>query len=300
MIRGLICPILTPFDDDLRIAADLHAELAEKLLGEGGCAGLAPFGTTGEALSVGIDERMEALDALIDAGIDPMRMIPGTGLTNLPDTARLTRHAVERGCAGAMILPAFYYKGVDDEGLFRYFTRLIEMVDRPELRICLYHIPQLSGVGLSVPLVRRLHEAFPDVVVGIKDSSGDWDNTKALLGIKSLTTYPGAELRVIEAVRLGAPGCITATANTNGAAIARVIGLCHAGDWEAAEREHEAVRGVRLRFQDHAPVPAQKALLARSTGDSRWNNLRPPLLAMDAARAAALEAELADEFGFSA
>ena len=299
MIRGLISPILTPFNDDLTVATDLYAELAKKLLA-GGCAGLAPFGTTGEALSVGIDERISALDALVGAGIDPASMIPGVGLTNLPDTARLTRHAVERGCAGAMALPAFYYKGVDDEGLFQYFRRLIEMVDHPQLRIYLYHIPQVSGVGLSVPLVKRLHETFPDVVVGIKDSSGDWDNTEALLGIKSLATYPGAELPVIEAIRLGAPGCISATANLNGAAIAKVIELCHAGDWEAAAKAHEAVKAVRLKFQDYAPIPAQKALLARATGDSRWNNLRPPLQAMDAGRAAALEAELADEFGFAA
>ena len=299
MIRGLISPILTPFNDDLTIAGDLYTDLAGKLLGDGGCAGLAPFGTTGEALSVGIDERMAALDTLVDAGVDPARMIPGTGLANLPDTVRLTRHAVERGCAGAMTLPAFYYKGVADEGLFQYFKRLIEMVDHPDLKIYLYHIPQVSGVGLSVPLVKRLHEAFPDVVVGIKDSSGDWDNTKALLEIKSFVTYPGAELPVIEAIRLGAPGCISATANLNGAAIAKVIDLCHAGDWDAAEKEHEVVKGVRLKFQDYAPIPAQKALLARATGDSRWNNLRPPLLPMDADKAAALEAELADEFGFS-
>ena len=300
MIRGLIAPILTPFNDDLSVAGDLQAGLALRLLGEGGCAGLAPFGTTGEALSVGMDERMAALDALIDAGIDPALMVPGTGLTNLPDTAKLTRHAVERGCAGAMVLPAFYYKGVGDEGLFRYFTRLVEMVDHPDLRIYLYHIPQASGVGLPVALVKRLHEALPGVVVGIKDSSGDWDNTEALLGIGTLATYPGSELPVIEAIRQGAPGCISATANINGPAISRVVSLCHGGDWEAAAKEHERVRGIRLKIQDYAPIPAQKALLARATGDARWNNLRPPLMAMDGAAAAALEAELADEFGFGA
>ena len=299
MIRGLISPILTPFEDDLAVATDLYTDLAQRLLRDGGCSGLAPFGTTGEALSVGIDERMAALDALVDAGIDPACMIPGTGLTSLPDTVRLTRHAVDRGCAGAMVLPPFYYKGVGDEGLFQYFGRLIEMVDRPGLRIYLYHIPQVSGVGLPVPLVKRLHEAFPDVVVGIKDSSGDWENTSALLEIGSLATYPGNELPVVEAVRMGAPGCISATANINGRAIGRVVDLCHAGDWEAAEKEHGTVKGVRLKFQDYAPIPAQKALLARATGDARWNNLRPPLLPIAAEKAAALEAELAGEFGFS-
>ena len=299
MIKGLISPILTPFNPDLSIATDLYIELARKLLATGGCSGLAPFGTTGEALSVGIEERLTALDALIDAGIDPKVMIPGTGLTNFVDTARLTRHAVDRGCLGAMILPAFYFKGVSDDGIYAYYARLIEEVDHPGLKIYLYHIPQVAGVGLSPELVARLHGDFPKTVVGIKDSSGDWNNTVALLEIKSLITYPGAELPVIEAIRMGAPGCISATANLNGNGIAEVIDLCHAGKWDEAEKAHEKVRAIRLMFQDYAPIPAQKALLARATGDARWNTLRPPMMAMNEDNVIALETSLRDQFGFA-
>ena len=299
MIKGLISPILTPFNPDLSIATDLYIELARKLLATGGCSGLAPFGTTGEALSVGIEERLTALDALIDAGIDPKVMIPGTGLTNFVDTARLTRHAVDRGCLGAMILPAFYFKGVSDDGIYAYYARLIEEVDHPGLKIYLYHIPQVAGVGLSPELVARLHGDFPETVVGIKDSSGDWNNTAALLEIKSLITYPGAELPVIEAIRMGAPGCISATANLNGNGIAEVIDLCHAGKWDEAEKAHEKVRAIRLMFQDYAPIPAQKALLARATGDARWNTLRPPMMAMNEDNVIALETSLRDQFGFA-
>ena len=299
MIKGLISPILTPFNPDLSIATDLYIELARKLLATGGCSGLAPFGTTGEALSVGIEERLTALDALIDAGIDPKVMIPGTGLTNFVDTARLTRHAVDRGCLGAMILPAFYFKGVSDDGIYAYYARLIEEVDHPGLKIYLYHIPQVAGVGLSPELVARLHGDFPKTVVGIKDSSGDWNNTVALLEIKSLITYPGAELPVIEAIRMGAPGCISATANLNGNGIAEVIDLCHAGKWYEAEKAHEKVRAIRLMFQDYAPIPAQKALLARATGDARWNTLRPPMMAMNEDNVIALETSLRDQFGFA-
>ena len=299
MIKGLISPILTPFNPDLSIATDLYIDLARKLLATGGCSGLAPFGTTGEALSVGIEERLTALDALIDAGIDPKVMIPGTGLTNFVDTARLTRHAVDRGCLGAMILPAFYFKGVSDDGIYAYYARLIEEVDHPDLKIYLYHIPQVAGVGLSPELVARLHGDFPETVVGIKDSSGDWNNTAALLEIKSLITYPGAELPVIEAIRMGAPGCISATANLNGNGIAEVIDLCHAGKWDEAEKAHEKVRAIRMMFQDYAPIPAQKALLARATGDARWNTLRPPMMAMNEDNVIALETKLRDEFGFT-
>ena len=298
-LNGLISPVLTPFNDDLSVATDLYVDFAKQLLATGGCAGLAPFGTTGEALSVSIRERMESLDALVAAGIDPKLMMPGTGLTNLEDTATLTRHAAEHGCYGAMTLPAFYFKGVSDDGLFDYYSRLIDMVNHDDLRIFLYHIPQVSGVGLSIDLVRRLHEAYPEIIVGIKDSSGDWDNTAALLDIKTLITYPGAELPVIEAIKLGAPGCISATANLNGNGIAKVIDLCHAGDFDQAEEVHKTVKEIRYLFQDYAPIPAQKALLARGTGDSRWNNLRPPMMAMAPEKVADLEKTLKENYDFT-
>ena len=298
-LKGLISPVLTPFNDDLSVATDLYVDFAKQLLATGGCAGLAPFGTTGEALSVSIRERMESLDALVAAGIDPKLMMPGTGLTNLEDTATLTRHAAEHGCYGSMTLPAFYFKGVSDDGLFDYYSRLIDMVNHDDLRIFLYHIPQVSGVGLSIDLVRRLHEAYPEIIVGIKDSSGDWDNTAALLDIKTLITYPGAELPVIEAIKLGAPGCISATANLNGNGIAKVIDLCHAGDFDQAEDVHKTVKEIRYLFQDYAPIPAQKALLARGTGDSRWNNLRPPMMAMAPEKVADLEKTLKENYDFT-
>lgn len=297
MITGLIAPALTPFNDDLSLAEDLFIAHSKWLLSEGGCSGLAPFGTTGEALSVGIEERISMLEALIANGVDPSVLIPGTGLTNLPDTARLTRHAVEQGCLGAMILPPFYFKGVSDDGIYNYYKELIGMVNHPDLRIYLYHIPQVAHVGLSIDLVNRLFADFPEVV-GIKDSSGDWDNTSALLDIDGLIVYPGAELPVIEAVRRGAPGCISATANLNGVGINEVIQLCHDGKFEDAEEKHVKVKEIRLLFQDYAPIPAQKALLARWSGDARWANLRPPLIPAATDSIDTLEKDLIEQHGF--
>ena len=126
-LRGVISPTLTPFNDDMSIAEDLYIAHAKRCLADG-CVGLAPFGTTSEALSVGIDERMDMLEKLVASGIPAAKLIPGTGLTNLPDTIRLTRHAVELGCAGAMTLPPFYFKNVADDGLYDYFRRLIDGV----------------------------------------------------------------------------------------------------------------------------------------------------------------------------
>lgn len=279
-LRGVMSPTLTPFNDDLTIAGDLFADHAQHLL-ETGCAGLAPFGTTGEALSLGIEERMTALELLIDRGVDPKRLIPGTGLTNLPDTTNLTRHAVDRGCAGVLVLPPFYFKNVSDEGLFAYFARLIERVAADELRLYLYHIPPVAQVGLSIELIQRLRAAFPSQVVGIKDSSGDWNNTRRLLTeVPGLIVYPGSELSLLDALSLGAPGCITATANINAAAMAEVISLYRRGEEAEAKRQHEHVKKLRLTVQEYGPIPAQKYLLSLWSGDSRWRNVRPPLVSL--------------------
>ena len=277
-MRGVIAPILTPFNDDLSIATDLYVNLAKRLLGEG-CAGLAPFGTTGEALSVGIDERISAISALVDGGVEPSRLIPGTGLSNIADTARLSRACLDLGCPAVMTLPPFYFKAVSEDGLYHYFSELIKAIG-PDARVFLYHIPPVAIVGIPPRLAARLRADFPAQIVGIKDSSGDWENTRALFEIDDLIVYPGSELPLIDALQLGGPGCITATANVNATAIARVVELFDQGDIDAAQQAHDAVRQTRLTIQEHAPIPAQKRLLAMQTGDARWANVRPPLSAM--------------------
>ena len=166
LLRGVIAPNLTPFEADLSVAEALFLAHARQLL-DSGCAGLAPFGTTGEALSLGLEERMRLLLRMVESGIPAGRLLPGTGLCALPDTILLTRQAVELGCAGVVVLPPFYYKGVPEEGLYAYYARLIEGVGRDDLRLYLYHIPQVAGVGLPLSLVRRLREAFPRQVLFI-------------------------------------------------------------------------------------------------------------------------------------
>lgn len=296
-LRGVIAPTLTPFNDDLTIAEDLYLAHARRCLADG-CVALAPFGTTSEAQSVGIEERMEMLEALAAAGIAPSKLIPGTGLTSLPDTLRLTRHAVGLGCAGVLVLPPFYYKDVPDDGLYDYYRRLIDGVGDARLRIYLYHIPQVAGVGLPVALVRRLHADFPNTIVGIKDSSGDWENTAALLGIDGLVVYPGSELPLMAALELGAMGSISATANINAAGIAEVIRLFDSGDRTAAAARHETVRKFRLTVQGYAPIPVMKRMMALASGDRRWANTRPPLLAASVEEGRALAEVLAGEFDF--
>lgn len=297
LIKGLIAPILTPFDNNLNVDQSMYNDLAKSLM-DNGCSGLAPFGTTGEALSVGNKERMNAIEGLVKSGIDPNKLIPGTGLCNLPDTIEITKHAIDLKCQGVMTLPPFYFKGMSDTGLYNYFEKLIEGVDDNRLKIYLYHIPQVCGVGLSIDLVQKLKSSFPETIVGIKDSSGVWENTEALLKIKDLIVYPGAELPVIEAIKLGAPGCISATANLNSKDIADVIAFCHSGRWDEAEALQKKVKSVRLLFQDYAPIPAQKALLAMQTNNPLWNNLRPPFQQISKEKSTELANTLRDQFGF--
>ena len=277
-LHGVIAPILTPFNDDLSIATDLYVDHAHWLFREE-CVAIAPFGTTGEALSVGIDERIAAIQGLVDSGIDPARLIPGTGLTNVADTARLSRACLDMGCAAVMTLPPFYFKGVSEEGLYSYFVQLIAAIG-DDARIFLYHIPPIAVVGIPPSLAARLHTDFPRQIIGIKDSSGDFENTRALLDIDGLIVYPGSELPLLEALELGAPGCISATANLNAAAIAAVIEAFDQGDIERARSLQEEVRKFRLAVQEFAPIPAQKRLLAIASGDERWANVRPPLTTM--------------------
>ena len=263
--RGVIAPILTPFNDDLSIATDLYVTHAHWLFGQG-CVAIAPFGTTGEALSVGIDERIAAIRALVGSGIDPSRMIPGTGRTNVADTARLSRTCLDLGCNAVMTLPPFYFKGVTDDGLYDYFAQLIETIG-DDARLFLYHIPPIAVVGISPALARRLHAEYPQQVVGIKDSSGDWDNTSALLDIDGLVVYPGSELPLLDALALGAPGCISATANTNAAPIARVIELYGQGDEEAARLCEEIEANLLTYREQVAHVLDPELTEIRHNGD---------------------------------
>ncbi|MEM8559723.1 MAG: dihydrodipicolinate synthase family protein [Bacteroidota bacterium] len=292
-LHGVLAPPLTPFEADGRVAEALLIAHARHLL-DAGCAGLVPFGTTSEAASLGLDERVHLLDRLVEAGVPPERMIVGVGTTNVPDTVRLAAQATRHGCAGVLLLPPFYYPGVSDDGLFAYAERLIEQVNAhvgtPGVRIYLYHIPQIAGVGWSANLVRRLRAASPDHIVGIKDSTGDWANTQALLGIDGLTVYPGTELLLPEALAHGAPGCISATANLNAPAIAEAIRL-HDDDRAAFDAHFATVARFRRTVQPYGAIPAQKALLARRAGDARWRHVRPPLrpLSDDAAEALANE-----------
>ena len=277
-MTGVMAPILTPFNNDLSFAPDLYISHAKWLL-EQGIHYISPFGTTGEALSMTVDERMSAVDDLIDGGIDPAALIPGSGLCNLEETVKLCRHAIDRGCQAVLTLPPFYYKNASDDGLYAYFTRVVETVNSPELKICMYHFPPLVGIGFTPTLTGRLATDFPDIFVAYKDTSGDFENTKAIIAAApSIAVFPGSEYPLKEGLEKGAMGCISATCNVNAAAIRHVYDVGTGAVTDDIDLINDKMIKFRKTVEKHGPIPAMKGMLAVKRKDERWRNVRPPFL----------------------
>jgi 4-hydroxy-tetrahydrodipicolinate synthase len=195
---------------------------------------------------------------------------------------------VQLGCAGVLMLPPFYYKAVSDEGLFRSYANVIERVGDSRLRIYLYHIPPVSQVPISLSLIERLLKAYPGTIAGIKDSSGDWNNMRAMLeqfGPHGFDVFAGNETFLLPILNGGGAGCITATANVNPGPLARL-----ARDWQHpnAEDQQSAVNSVRDTFKQFPMIPALKAAIAHYAGDPAWHTVRPPLVELNEAQRAAL------------
>jgi 4-hydroxy-tetrahydrodipicolinate synthase len=289
-ISGVLSPVVTPFKTDLSPDPDRFVRQCRWLLSQN--VGLAVFGTNSEANSLSVEEKIELLDRLVGAGIDPARMMPGTGCCALTDSVRLTAHAVKLGCAGVLMLPPFYYKGVSDEGLFRSFSEVIERVGESRLRVYLYHIPPVAQVSITLGLVERMLATYPAQTAGMKDSSGDWSNTKAFLDAfakAGFDVFAGSETFLLRNMRHGGTGCISATANVNPAAIARLFDTWQGPDADAQQARLDDIRGTFAKFP---MIPALKAAIAHYGHDAPWATVRPPLVALEAGQAKALVTEL--------
>ena len=293
-MSGVLCPVITPFNEDLSPDPDRLIRQCQWLLSQN--VGLAVFGTNSEANSLSIEEKIMLLDRLVEAGIDTARMMPGTGCCALTETVKLTKHTVNLGCAGTLMLPPFYYKDVSDDGLFASFAEVIERVGSPSLRVYLYHIPPVSQVGISLELIERLIKAYPDTVIGVKDSSGDWDNTNAMLERHwdDFRVFAGAETFLLRNMRGGGAGCISATANINPAAIDRLYREWQSADADTLQQELDEIRDTAMAFP---MIPGLKATVAHFTNDAQWRTVRPPLVTLaDDQRGALVEALLQKGF----
>lgn len=291
---GVLSPVVTPFNEDLSPNPDLLVRQCKWLLSQN--VGLAVFGTNSEANSLSVAEKIMLLEHLVEAGVDPQRMMPGTGCCALTDSVELTRRAVQLGCAGTLMLPPFYYKDISDDGLFRSYAEIIERTADDRLRIYLYHIPPIAQVGISPELVERLVVAYPDIVVGMKDSSGDWSNTSAVLErqFDDFRMFVGSEGFLLQNMQHGGAGCISATANVNPAAIDRLYQEWQRDDAGTQQAALDEIRSLVMQFP---MIPALKAAVARYSGETAWQRVRPPLVALSDDQAADMCRQL-DAVGF--
>jgi 4-hydroxy-tetrahydrodipicolinate synthase len=285
-LKGVFSPVITPFGNDLQPDAARLVRHCQWLLSQD--VGLAVFGTNSEANSMSVGEKLKLLDALVEAGVPGERLMPGTGCCALTDTVEMTRHAVQCGAGGVLMLPPFYYKGVSDDGLFASYSEVIQRVGDSRLRIYLYHIPQVSQVPISLDLIERLLKAYPDSIAGIKDSSGQWDNTLAMLQRfqpQGFDVFAGSESFLLATLRNGGAGCITATGNVNPGAISALYRHWQDADADTRQQQLDTVRNTFARFP---MIPAMKAATAHFSHDALFANVRAPLVKLGTQPAAEL------------
>ena len=287
--RGVFAAALTPLGDDL--SPDIGATLGHyRWLLQEGCDGIVCLGTTGEANSFSLDERLALLDGLGATEL-PAKLVVGTGCCAVADTVRLSKKALEIGAAGVLVLPPFYYKGVSDDGLYGAYAETIERIGDPALKLYIYHFPKMTALDMSLELIGRLIAAYPDTVVGLKNSSGDWDNIAAMIAaFPGFDVFAGSEEFLLPSLALGGPGCMSATVNLLAPQSAELY-----AKWQDAGAEvlQERLTALRTTISRSAPIPAMKALMARHSGHANWVRVRPPLVALEAAQTERLAAELA-------
>jgi len=281
--KGVYAAVLAPFDAQFEIDAPLLIDHAQWLLANG-CAGLSTTGSTGEGNSMPTRQRIGLLDTLLKAGLPAGKMIPGTGAAALGDVVEVTRHAVQAGCGGALVLPPYYYKNPSEDGLFAAFASLIERVADNRLRLYLYHIPQLSAVPIPYAVVERLIDAFPGIIAGLKDSSGDWSYSETLLKhLPGFAVYPGSEIFLSRVKKAGGAGCISGTVNFTAPLAAQVFAATTDAE---ADRLQKKLDAVRLVVEARPLVPALKAIQGEMVGKPGWARVLPPFTPLpDAVRA---------------
>lgn len=295
-IRGVLAPVLTPFDQHLEPDVGRFVAHCQWLVSQQ--ASLAIFGTNSEAASLSVAERLVLTDALLAAGVPAARMMPGTGGCALTDATTLTRHAVTHGAAGVLMLPPFFFKGVADEGLYAYYSEVIERVGDARLKVYLYHIPQMTQVPITLKLIEMLRKRYPDTVVGAKDSSGVWDNTQAMIDSfakDGFDVFPASESTLSKALPIGAAGCISATVNMNPAGIHAVYQGWNTPNGANLQAKADVVRNI---FQAVPMIPAMKRVVAEFSGNAAWQNVRPPLVNLEDAVAQSVLDQLA-QAGFA-
>jgi 4-hydroxy-tetrahydrodipicolinate synthase len=288
-LAGFWTAALTPVDSAYRCDVARLAAHCRHLFDEG-CDGVALFGTTGEGPAFGAGDRRRVLDELLTDGLPPERLIVSASTASLPDSIDLARQATDAGVAGVLLMPPFFFRdGIGDEGVFRYYTALIDGIERPDLRALLYHIPGASGVPVRPPVIRRLVERYPDNVVGFKDSGGDWGYTEELLRrFSKLAIFTGSEIHIHLALRHHGAGTICGLGNVIAPLIRR---LFDAPGITERRRLVPLIQKADSLMSRGPFVACLKAWVAADTSDPAWARVLPPMAPIPGLEATRLAAD---------
>ncbi len=287
--HGIYAAVATPLGRDFLPDLPRFMDHCQWLLANG-CDGLTPLGTTGEANSIGLEARLSFIERIGSSDLPKSRLIVGTGSTSIADTVRLSRAVIDAGIDSLLMLPPFFYKSPTEDGLFSHFAAVAEQLSDRQPRIFLYHFPQMSAVPITIPLIRRLREAFPGLFVGVKDSTGDFDSTSAFIReIPGFETFAGTEELAAPTLEAGGSGCISATVNVVAPLVARRV--AETDDGRAAELDR-AISGSRAAISALHNVSGTKAALSVFRNDPEWRRCAPPNVTLDEATAAALADQL--------
>ena len=283
---GVNVAVLTAMRPDLTVDLDLMAAHSRWLL-EQGANGLGVLGTTGEANSLGISERLHLMEGLVERGLPADKMLPGVGVPAISDTVAMARRAAELGCRGCLVLPPFFYKNPSEDGLFAYYSEIIQRVGGA-LALYFYHFPAQSAVPITVSLIERLLRAHPGAMRGIKDSTGDWSNTKSYIdhfAADGFEVYCGDDGHLLQNLQAGGAGSISAASNVSAAINARVY-----ANWENREAvsAQQTLTAMRAAITAAPLIPGLKALVARHTGEADWETIRPPHVKLNSEQKAKL------------
>ncbi len=271
LLNGVWAAVLTPMYANLSCNYEqLSAHCFDMIAN--GCAGVVLFGTTGEGPSFSVAERKEALEKLVSLGFDPKKIILGNGSSCILDTVALARETL-RYHATFLVAPPCYYKNVSDDGVIAFYREVIQRVADPKLRILLYHIPQMTGVPISLQVVRSLCREFPDIVIGIKESEGNLSLTRKILEeLPHFKVFVAKGTQIIEATQSGGAGAICGMASL----YPELICSLYQQGLKANVPNPKILSAITQAFEGIPFIPAAKALMEKRQGVV-WHAVRPPL-----------------------
>ena len=274
-LNGVYTASLTPLTASFEPNLPALVRHAQWLL-ESGSDGVALLGSTGEANSLTLEQRLSIIEQTARE-LPPDRLMLGTGSCALQDSVRLTKASVDAGVFSVLVIPPFYYKPQSDESVLRFYSELISSVDEPRLRIIFYNFPKLSGYNFSVKILQELKQRFGDIAAGIKDSSGEWKNMLGIVqNIPDFMVYTGTETLLLDILKKGGAGCITATANLIAPECQRVYQAWKNNKQKVAEQAQINLTDLRKTLENYPLVSELKSLFASKTNAEEWENMLPP------------------------